>query len=100
MLKKVKTNLTSTVASLPEIFQVGWAADGFPILYKFGPDENGVMKELQPSFQLKQGERPGDGIEAPCGPYTGKYTNDYEYVIGAGNLDEWNRIKHYIVLDF
>lgn len=89
----------TTVTSLPEAFQLGWASDGFPIVYKFGPDADGNMKELQPSFQLKSGERPGDGIEAPCGPYTGKYTVDYEYVAGLGDLDECNGIAANISLE-
>jgi len=42
---------------------------------------------LLPSYQLKQGLRPGDNITAPCGAYTGKYTNDYEFICGKGDLD-------------
>ena len=69
---------------------IGWAADGFPILYRFGPDDNGALTLLQPSYQLISGDRPGDGIAAPCGPYNGKYTNDYEYIAATGDLDECN----------
>ncbi len=90
-LETVSPGITS-VSSLDEVFQIGWASDGYPILYKFGPDASGQIKELMPSFQLKSGERPGDGISAPCGPYTGKYTVDYEYVEGLGDLDECNGI--------
>lgn len=89
----------TSATSLPELYQVGWASDGHPIIYKFGPDANGTVKELQPSFQLKSGERPGDGIVAPCGPYTGKYTVDYEYVEGLGDLDECNGIASEITLE-
>ena len=89
----------TTATSLPELFQVGWASDGHPIIYKFGPDANGEIKELQPSFQLLSGERPGDGIVAPCGPYTGKYTRDYEYIPGLGDLDECNGIAANITLE-
>ena len=96
-LESVRPGITS-VNSLQEPFQMGWASDGFPIVYKFGPDENGDLKELQPSFQLISGERPGDGIEAPCGPYTGKYTRDYEYIEGLGDLDECNGIANPITL--
>ncbi len=77
---------------------IGWAADGFPIVYRFGPDGVGGLKLLQPSHQLKQGERPGDGISSPCGPYNGKYTEDYEYVPGSGDLDECNGINRTISL--
>ncbi len=97
-LETLQPGLTSAT-SLPDLVQVGWAADGFPIIYKFGLDASGVTIELQPSYQLKSGERPGNGIEAPCGPYTGKYTNDYEYVDGSGDLDECNGIENTISLD-
>ncbi len=89
----------TTVASFSEPYQIGWASDGFPILYKFGPDSNGQFRELLPSYQLKTGERPGDGIVAPCGPYTGKYTVDYEYIEGLGDLDECNGIESSIILE-
>ena len=97
-LETIEPGITSA-SSLPELFQIGWASDGHPVLYKFGPDANGVLKELLPSYQLKAGERPGDGIEAPCGPYTGKYTNDFEYVEGLGDLDECNGIASTITLE-
>ncbi len=79
--------------------QVGWAADGFPILYRFGPDATGALRELQPSYQLKEGNRPGDGVSEPCGSYTGKYTNDYEFVSNSGDLDECNGIAQPITLN-
>ena len=74
--------------------QIGWAADGFPIYYKYAysdPNDAGSsIVEMNSSYQLKTGERPGDGISAPCGTYTGKYEQDYGYVSGLGNLDECN----------
>ena len=51
------------------------------------------------SYKLKDGERPGDGISEPCGLYTGKYTNDYEYQSGLGDLDECNGIASSINLE-
>ena len=89
----------TSASSLTELYQIGWASDGFPIVYKFGPDKDGLVRELSPSFQLRSGERPGDGIVAPCGPYTGKYTVDYEYVEDLGDLDECNGIESEITLD-
>jgi arylsulfatase A-like enzyme len=90
----------STTEDIPsEVLQVGWASDGFPVLYKFGPDKDGNVKELLPSFQLKSGLRPGDGESAPCGPYSGKYTNDFEYVAGKGDLDECNGIEASVTLN-
>jgi len=82
-----------------DVVQIGWAADGYPILYKYGPDINGVLKELKSSYQLKEGERPGDGVNAPCGPYNGKYAADYEYIRGSGNLDQCNGMAQTIMLN-
>lgn len=87
----------STTPSDP--VQIGWAADGFPILYKFGPDASGNIKELLPSYQVKSGERSGDGVTEPCGEYNGKYTNDFEYVSGLGDLDECNGVDREITID-
>jgi len=68
---------------------IGYAADGFPIYYKYGYVDAGI-KTLQSSYRLKSGDRPGDGESAPCGPYTGIYTADYELVPGLGDLDACN----------
>lgn len=81
-----------------EPIQMGWAADGFPVLYLYGPDASGKLKALKPSYQLKSGDRPGDGIAEPCGTYNGKYTNDYKYVSGLGDLDECNGVERSITL--
>jgi len=89
----------TSLNSISEPYQVGWASDGHPMLYKFGPNADGNFVELLPSYQLKSGERPGDGISAPCGPYTGKYTVDYEFVEGLGDLDECNGIASQITLE-
>jgi hypothetical protein len=74
--------------------QVGWAADGFPIYYKYAYSDannsSSSIDEMQSSHQLKTGERPGDGVSEPCGEYNGKYEQDYEYVSGLGDLDECN----------
>lgn len=82
-------NVSATTMTL-----IGWAADGFPIYYKYGysnpQDKTSTVVELTSSYQLKSGERPGDGSTGPCGTYNGIYSNDYEYVSGLGNLDECN----------
>lgn len=74
--------------------QIGWAADGFPIYYKYGysdpMDNTSAVIELTSSYQLKAGERPGDGTDGPCGTYNGIYSNDYEYITTLGMLDECN----------
>lgn len=73
---------------------VGYAADGFPIYYKYAysnpNDSNSTVVEMTSSYQLKTGTRPGDGISAPCDVYNGIYANDYEYVQGLGSLDQAN----------
>ncbi len=77
-----------------KMVQCGWAADGFPVYYKYAytnaDDTSSAVRELKSSYQLKAGERPGDGISAPCGTYNGKYEQDYEYIAGAGDLDACN----------
>lgn len=73
--------------------QVGWAADGFPIYdhhgYSKADDATSALTELRSSYRVRKGMRPGlpDG---PGGAYDGVYTQDYEYVDGAGDLDECN----------
>ncbi len=71
---------------------LGWAADGFPIYYKYGyaSTESTQLVELTSSYRLKEGNRPGDGITAPSGAYDGTYARDFEYVEGLGDLDKAN----------
>ncbi len=87
---------TTTPPSAP--IHIGWAADGYPILYRFGPDASGNLALLQPSYQLRYGNRPGDGVTAPCGSYNGRYTNDYEYIACSGDLDECNGVARTITI--
>ncbi|XOV92820.1 MAG: YHYH protein [Bacteroidota bacterium] len=73
---------------------IGYAADGFPIYYKYAysqpQNSQSNVTPMTSSYQLKEGDRPGDGVEAPCGTYDGVYSNDYEYIEGLGTLDEAN----------
>jgi|GEM_PF-2144846 len=90
----------STGTAPSSAVQIGWAADGYPIFYYYGPTSDGAgVEKLTSSYQLKSGERSGDGESAPCGSYNGKYTNDYEYVSGAGDLDECNGIDRSVTID-
>lgn len=77
-----------------EMTLIGYAADGFPIYYRYAyanaNSSSSEVIEMTSSYQLKSGNRPGDGITAPCDVYNGIYTNDYEYVEGLGSLDESN----------
>lgn len=68
---------------------IGFAADGYPI---FGPyfDDNGTIRKAQSSFQLRTGERPS----GPGGNYDGAFRDDYQYIEGAGDLDECNGMMH------
>lgn len=97
--ENIQPGISTTTNPPAQPLHIGWAADGYPILYRFGPDANGDLSLLQPGYQLKSGDRPGDGVTAPCGPYNGKYTNDYEYVAGVGDLDECNGISQSITVN-
>ncbi len=97
--ENIQAGLSTTSTPPAGPIQIGWAADGYPIIYRFGPDGVGGLALLQPSYQLKAGDRPGDGVNAPCGPYNGKYTNDFEYIAGLGDLDECNGINRNITLN-
>lgn len=74
--------------------QVGWAADGFPVYYKYAYSDasssTSNITEMKSSYRAQSGDRPGDGASAPCGEFNGKYEQDYEYVSGLGDLDECN----------
>lgn len=65
---------------------LGYAADGFPIYYKYGFDNGTNIITRSSSYSLKIGNRPGNGITAPNGLYDGTYIEDYEYT--GGDLDE------------
>lgn len=73
--------------------QLGFAADGYPIYDRFAHDDpfdkNSYVRELASSYRVKSGPRPGypDG---PGGTYDGTFTQDYEFVAGSGDLDEFN----------
>lgn len=79
-------------ADIKSMFLLGWAADGFPIYYKYGytSDTSSELIELTSSYKLKEGNRPGDGVSAPNGIYDGTYVRDFEYIKGHGDLDEAN----------
>ena len=77
-----------------KMYLIGYAADGFPIYYKYAfsvaEDSSSEVVLMTSSYRLKEGNRPGDGITAPCDAYNGIYTNDYEYIEGLGTLDQAN----------
>ncbi|MCK7614183.1 YHYH protein [Roseibium sediminicola] len=68
---------------------IGFAADGFPIYGPYGysdPTGKSAMRKLKSSYRVKQGTRPG----GPGGRYNGKFTQDWAFVAGAGDLDQCN----------
>jgi len=87
---------TGLVAALtdgkPKMVIVGWAADGFPIYNNLGhadpKNANSPLRTLKSSYRVKSGVRPS----GPGGKYDGLYVNDYEYVPGAGDLDDCNGV--------
>lgn len=74
-----------------QMVKVGYAADGFPIYYKYVFDDDGnTIIALESGYQLKVEPRSGDGISAPNGCPDGYYFQDYEYLQGNSTLDECN----------
>jgi hypothetical protein len=75
---------------------IGYAADGFPIYYKYvysnPTDPNSSIIEAESCFELKSGNRPGNGTTAPDGAYDGTYIEDYDYnsSIAGCDLDQCN----------
>ena len=71
---------------------VGYAADGFPIYYKYvytdAEDTSSSIINVSSGYALKSGSRPGDSVSAPGGTYDGLYYEDYEY--STTTLDECN----------
>ena len=75
---------------------VGYAADGFPIYYKFLYadilDSSSGIAEYRSGYKLRSGQRSGDGISAPNGIFDGTYIEDYEYDSSLSTLDECGAI--------
>jgi hypothetical protein len=72
---------------------VGWAADGFPMYavdgYADAKDPKSKVRELRSSYRKKSGKRPkqADGPNRDC---DGRFEEDFEYIKGLGDLDEFN----------
>lgn len=68
---------------------VGWAADGYPVYGNYAYSDASkvsAMKKLTSGFRLKSGTRP----DGPGGVFDGSFASDYEWVSGAGDLDQYN----------
>ena len=72
---------------------IGWAADGFPIYtswaYATATDAKSELRQMKSSYRLKPGARPAQQ-DGPGGSYDGRFTQDFEFVKGSGDLDEHN----------
>lgn len=72
---------------------IGWAADGYPIYsgwaYSDPKDPKSELRRMTSSYHLKQGARPQQ-VGGPEGNYDGRFTQDFEYKAGSGDLDECN----------
>ena len=71
---------------------IGWAADGFPIYGRYGytvaTSASSPIKVMASSYRTKaspDANRPATSLYP-----MGTFTQDYEYVAGAGDLDECN----------
>lgn len=74
-----------------EMIKIGYAGDGFPIYYKYGYADDGMsIVAFESGYSLKEGDRPGDGGDAPDGCYDGSYSQDYEFIAANSELDECN----------
>ena len=73
-----------------DMLLLGYAADGFPIYTAYGyndpQDPKSGLRKMRSGYRLKSGTR-SDG---PGGRFDGTFVQDYEYVPGAGDLDECN----------
>ena len=76
----IPTELVAQTNTTGQMALVGYAADGFPIYVA------GDTGDARSSYQVKSGTRPS----GPGGEYDGTFVEDYEYVAGAGNLDQCN----------
>ena len=73
---------------------VGFAADGFPIFGSY-IKEDGVVRKVRSSYQLKPGNRPvidvgGSSAQYSEQAYNGAFRQDYQYVENSGDLDICN----------
>lgn len=72
---------------------IGWAADGFPVYTGMAHDDakdpKSALRKMKSSYRLKQGPRP-EQEGGPGGNHDGRFSQDFEFVKGLGDLDECN----------
>ncbi len=71
---------------------IGYAADGFPIYgvwaHQDPMDPTSPLVQPTTSYRVKDGSRPRKSDISPGGDYDGTFVQDWEYVQGAGDLDQ------------
>ncbi len=87
----VTTDFTYTGATGSEKSQITFGtapASGTIIIFTV----KNILRKVRSSYRLKTGTRVAIGSEpaVPTGSYDGTYYEDYEYVAGLGDLDEYN----------
>ncbi len=87
---------TSMLPATPEVRQVGWAADGVPVVIQYGHAADGTLRALRGSYRVKTGGRPPG---APAGSYDGTFVEDWEYVEDLGDLDACNGHTETLTVD-
>ncbi len=70
---------------------LGWAADGFELFTANcgGLKDDAAARAMKASWRLKTGARP-EQTGGPGGNYDGRFTEDWEFAKGSGDLDELN----------
>ena len=72
---------------------IGWAADGFPVYtgmaHADAKDSKSELRKMKSSYRLKSGPRPEEE-DGPGGNHDGRFSQDFEFVKGLGDLDECN----------
>ncbi len=75
----------------PQMTLLGWAADGFPIYGQWAhaeaKDSASAVVVMRSSYKLKTGQRPTKHGQ-PGGTYDGVFVEDFDFVVGSGDLDE------------
>jgi len=91
---------TSLVPDAPAVTQVGWAADGYPVVVLYGHDDpdntSSAVRALTSSYRVKSGQRPAN---SPGGAYDGTFGADWEYAAGTGDLDDCNGRVDTVTID-
>lgn len=96
---------TGLMPSSPTVTIVGWAADGYPILGRYGHetpgDASSPLVELSGSYVLRTGTRTAldAADDPPPGEYDGTFVQDWTYDATAGDLDECNGRAETIEVD-